>query len=49
MYAIPMVTNPRLTTLPMTTPAIAATMFLAMGFMITLISVNVSDYPVAAR
>ena len=35
---IPMVTNPRLTTLPMTKPTIAAKMFLAMGFMIKKVS-----------
>ncbi len=38
---IPMVTNPRLTTLPMRKPTIAAKMFLAMGFMIKLVPLNV--------
>ena len=41
---IPIVINPRLTTLPMTKPTIAAKMFLTMGFMIKLVPLKVWLY-----
>jgi hypothetical protein len=38
---IPTVTNPRLTTQPMTNPTIAAKMFLPMGFMLKSVPLKV--------